>query len=287
MDIFDIVREEEDMLTYLPDKSRSEPLYIQIYNQIKHDIETGIIKKDEKLPSKRSFSSHIDVSIITVENAYSQLLAEGYIRSLPKKGYFVQEVSVNKHEKAECKSENKTIHKEFSEPENEQFPFSIWAKLMREELSNNQDKLLTKPPFEGVPELRTAIADHLKRFRNMNLSADQIIIGAGTEYLYLLINTLFGGKYTFGIEDPGYTKIVQIYKSQNISCEYIPIKEDGIDMDYLRKTKVDILHISPSHHFPTGVVTSIGKRYSLLEWASQFPERYIIEDDYDSEYRCN
>ncbi len=275
------------MLTYLPDKSDPDPLYIQIYNQIKHDIETGKIKKDEKLPSKRSFSSHIDVSIITVENAYNQLLAEGYIRSVPKKGYYVQEVSVKDHTKTEYKSEIKKTNEMLPEPENEQFPFSVWAKLMREELSNNQDKLLTRPPCEGVIELRIAIAEHLKRFRNMTVSPEQIIIGAGTEYLYLLINILFGGNYSFGIEDPGYTKISDIYKGQNIRCEYIPIKDDGIDMDYLRQTKVDILHISPSHHFPTGVVTSIGKRYSLLEWASQSPDRYIIEDDYDSEFRLS
>ena len=273
------------MLTYDFDKTSSEPVYVQIYKKIKNDIELGVIKPDEKLPSKRAFSAHLGLSVITIESAYNQLIAEGYIRSVSKKGYFAEAVErsnlpVNP-EKAASEIENVAEDNN----ENQMFPFAIWAKLIREELSSNQDKLLTKPPFEGVWELRKAISDHLNSFRSINASPNQIIIGAGTEYLYMLINLLFGNNYIFAVEDPGYSKIADIYSNYNIKCERIPVQEDGIDVDYLRKIKADVIHISPSHHFPTGVITSIGKRYSLLEWASQSPDRFIIEDDYDSEFR--
>lgn len=274
------------MLTYELDRTIREPLYVQLYNFIRMDIESGVLTADSKLPSKRSFAQHLGVSLITVENSYSQLLAEGYIRSEEKKGYYVEKIE-KKIENTEI-SEDSEIENELPEDfDNKLFPFTIWAKIMRDELSENQTKLLTKPPFEGVYELRKAISEHLRNFRNIQASPNQIIIGAGTEYLYMLINILFGSNYIFGLEDPGYSKIANIYNEYNIKCEYIPMMEDGMDIDYLKKNKVDIIHISPSHHFPTGVVTSIGKRYALLEWASKSPDRYIIEDDYDSEFRLS
>lgn len=275
------------MLTYEFEKTDSEPLYVQIYNKIKNDIQSGEIKPGEKLPSKRAFSAQLGVSVITVENAYSQLIAEGYIKSIPKRGYFAEKIEINLKADKLQKNFLKEDSENEAEAENELFPFTIWAKLMREELSENQQKLMTKPPFEGVYELRKAIAEHLVRFRNIHASPEQIIIGAGTEYLYMLINLLFGENYIFAIEEPGYSKIADIYENYKIKCERIPELSDGIDVDYLRSIKADIIHISPSHHFPTGVITSISKRYSILEWASQSPDRYIIEDDYDSEFRLS
>ncbi len=227
------------------------------------------------------------ISIITVENAYNQLVDEGYIRSVPKKGYYARSIEKNLPTIAESKLPCRIRYEENDDMENELFPFTVWAKLMREELSYNQRKLLTKPPFEGVYELRTAIAEHLRRFRNISVMPEQVIIGAGTEYLYMLINLIFGSNYIFGVEEPGYSKIADIYSNYNIKCEHIPMLDDGVDMDYLKSIKTDIIHISPSHHFPTGTITSIGKRYALLEWASLSPDRYIIEDDYDSEFRLS
>ncbi len=275
------------MLTYEIDKTSREPLYVQIYKKIKNSIECGTVKSGEKLPSKRSFAAQLGLSIITVENAYSQLIAEGYIRSVPKKGYFAENVvkSTNLAETPEriikeCVPDEKSS-------ENEMFPFTVWAKLMREELSGNQCNLLTKPPFEGVYELRCAISEHLKQFRNITACPEQIIIGAGAEYLYMLMNILFGNSYIFAVEEPGYSKIAEIYANYGIKCERIPVMPDGIDVSYLKELKTDIIHISPSHHFPTGAITSVGKRYALLEWASQSPDRFIIEDDYDSEFRLS
>ncbi|MDY3257287.1 MAG: PLP-dependent aminotransferase family protein [Ruminococcus callidus] len=274
------------MLTYELDRTIREPLYVQLYNFIRMDIESGVLTAGSKLPSKRSFAQHLGISLITVENSYSQLLTEGYIRSEVKKGYYVEKIE-KKMETSEIFEPEETENEMLEDSDNKLFPFTIWAKIMRDELSENQTKLLTKPPFEGVYELRKAISEHLRNFRNIQASPNQIIIGAGTEYLYMLINILFGSNYIFGLEDPGYSKIANIYNEYNIKCEYIPMMEDGMDVDYLKKNKVDIIHISPSHHFPTGAVTSIGKRYALLEWASKSPDRYIIEDDYDSEFRLS
>lgn len=275
------------MLTYELDKTSSEPLYVQIYTRIKDDIERGIISANDKLPSKRSLASNLGVSVITVENAYNQLIAEGYIRSVPQKGYFAEKLGAALHtEKLPAPRPTPPAALE-SDSENRMFPFTIWAKLMREELSSNQEKLLTKPPFEGVYELRSAISRHLKQFRNISVSPEQIIIGAGSEYLYMLMNILFGSHSIFAVEEPGYSKIAEIYANYGMKCERIPVLSDGIDTDYLQKIKANVIHLSPSHHFPTGVITSVSKRYALLEWASHSSDRFIIEDDYDSEFRLS
>lgn len=277
------------MLSYELDRAGNVPLYVQIYNNIRKDIENGIIKSDAKLPSKRAFAAQIGVSIITIENAYEQLAAEGYIRSVPKSGYYAEKVICNCDiaDVANNEIEEKKEIIDTPEPHKELFPFAAWAKMTRDILSSKQTELLVKPSCEGIYELRKAIAKHLRDFRNISVSPEQIIIGAGTEYLYMLIIMLFNNKSIYAVEDPGYRKISDIYRSHNVKCEYIPMCKDGIDIDYLNKTNADIIHISPSHHFPTGVVTSIGKRYRLLGWANESKNRYIIEDDYDSEFRLS
>ncbi|MGN0678311.1 MAG: PLP-dependent aminotransferase family protein [Oscillospiraceae bacterium] len=275
------------MLTYELDKTSSEPLYVQIYTRIKDDIERGIVSANDKLPSKRSLASNLGVSVITVENAYNQLIAEGYIRSVPQKGYFAEKLGAAIPTEKPAVSRPTPPASLESDSENKLFPFTTWAKLMREELSSNQEKLLTKPPFEGVYELRSAISRHLKQFRNITASPEQIIIGAGSEYLYMLMNILFGSRSVFAVEEPGYSKIAEIYANYGMKCERIPVLSDGIDTDYLQNIKANVIHLSPSHHFPTGVITSVSKRYALLEWASHSSDRFIIEDDYDSEFRLS
>ena len=273
------------MLTYELEKTSTEPIYIQIYRHIRMDIEQGRIEAGEKLPSKRALAANLGVSIITVENAYSQLVAEGYVRSIPKKGYFTENIQIAPAKPTESVCQPSAPSEVKTENTPPLFPFTVWAKLMREELACNRAKLLTRPPAEGVYELREAIAGHLKSFRNMDVLPEQIIIGAGTEYLYILIRMLLGEKSVIAVEDPGYGKIADIYESLGMRCEWIPMCSDGIDTELLKKSHADVAHISPSHHFPTGVLTSIGKRYELLSWAAK--GRYIIEDDYDSEIRIS
>ena len=172
----------------------------------------GKLKFGDKLPSKRSFAKNLDISTITVENAYAQLMAEGYIYSLPKKGYFVSEVKTFSKEKPKRPERRQETAEELSffadfisnRTSHDNFPFSIWAKLTREVLSGEDSTLLLPPPAGGIIELRKAIADHLYQFRGIGVSPEHIIIGAGTDYLYGLLIQLFGNSAVYAIEVPGY-----------------------------------------------------------------------------------
>lgn len=284
------------MLTYSFTDIGSDSLYIHLYNCIKKDILDGTLTPNTKLPSKRSFAKNLGISTITVENAYAQLKSEGYIYSLPKRGFFVKEImkpallspaaplpKAQATEKKECYQidfvNNKTT------PDN--FPFSIWAKLIRETISEKSEELMISPPCGGIMELRAAICHHLKGFRNMDVSPEQVIIGAGTEYLYGLLIKLLGFQKEYAIENPGYQKLAKIYDSYQVKYHAIPLDENGMDVSALEDSHAHIAHITPSHHYPTGIVTSVSRRYELLAWASKHPGRYIIEDDYDSEFRLS
>ncbi|MBE7018193.1 MAG: PLP-dependent aminotransferase family protein [Ruminococcaceae bacterium] len=280
------------MLTYSFENRGSDSLYEYLYKQIKSDILEFRLAPNEKLPSKRSLAKHLNISVITVEGAYSQLLAEGYIYSQPKSGYYVSALNTttanaSEHTHRESTENAAEIFADFvgAHSEKNAFPFNTWAKLMRETMSDSTEKLMVRSPSAGVWELREAIAEHLRSFRGMDVRPEQIVVGAGTEYLYGLIIQLLGRDRCYAIEDPGYGKISRIYKSNEVECAFIPMDAQGIDPVALEKSCADILHISPSHHFPSGTVTPISRRYELLSWACSSPRKYIIEDDYDSEFR--
>ena len=285
------------MITYSFANIGSDCLYIHLYKCIKNDVLEGNLRVGEKLPSKRSLAKNLNISVITVENAYAQLMSEGYIYSVPKKGFFVADImDLQKKQEQILSSENIQLSSGESsyfanftsnQTSSLHFPFSIWAKITRELLTNHQTELLTNPPCGGILPLREAIAKNLKDFRGMNVAPEQIIIGAGTEYLYGLLIQLLGFQKRYAVEDPGYHKISQIYDSHNVNCQHISIDSHGIQVLELEKKKIDIAHISPSHHFPTGIVMPISRRYELLSWASKAEGRYIIEDDYDSEFRLS
>lgn len=283
------------MLTYNFTNKGSDSLYEYLYKCIKKDILQGNIKAGEKLPSKRTFAKNLGISIITVENAYEQLVAEGYIYSLPKKGFYVTDF------KQAIEIEKKTFPSEImpltggdhsyladftsNQTESDLFPFTIWTKTIREVLNDSRIQLMINPPCGGVLFLRNAIAKHLKEFRGMTVLPEQIIIGAGTEYLYGLLIQLLGNNRIYAVENPGYQKIAKIYKSYQVCCEYITMDDAGIDITELEEKKAEIVHVSPSHHYPTGIVMPVSRRYELLGWVSKSENRYIIEDDYDSELR--
>lgn len=283
------------MLTYSFEEKGSDSLYEYLYKQIKTDILNYKLSPDEKLPSKRALAKHLNVSTVTVENAYLQLMAEGYIYSKAKSGYFVAHLSSAKAkpvQKLPSTASNThparlSYYADFvnNATASENFPFTTWTKLMRETMSDEADKLMVSSPSTGIDALRTAISDYLFQFRGMAVDPEQIVIGAGTEYLYNLIIQLLGRERIYAVEDPGYQKITHVYHANGVSCVPIPLDKNGVDVSYLEEMHADILHISPSHHFPTGIVTPISRRYELLSWASKAPERYIIEDDYDSEFR--
>lgn len=283
------------MITYTFTNTGSDSLYEYLYKCIKNDILQGNIRAGEKLPSKRTFAKNLGISVITVENAYEQLIAEGYIYSIPKKGFYVTDL------KKEVETEKKTVTKEMvpitggesgyfadftsNQTQSELFPFTVWTRMIREVLGENQIQLMTNPPCGGIYPLRGAIAKYLKEFRGMTVLPEQIIIGAGTEYLYGLLIQLLGTDKIYAVENPGYRKIAKIYRSWKVACEYIDMDEEGVQIGELQRKRVDILHISPSHHYPTGIVMPVSRRYELLGWAAKSNSHYIIEDDYDSELR--
>lgn len=300
------------MLTYSFDDRGMDFLYEHLYKEIKNDILIGNLKAHEKLPSKRALAAHLNVSVVTVENAYSQLLAEGYIYSKPKSGFYVCDVKaedadvvgvrnacytsrsedhVTEHshvirEHAESPGQNRFFADFVNNSTlSENFPFSTWTKLMRETMMDDREKLMKRSPSGGIFELRKAIADYLYQFRGMSVSPNQIIVGAGTEYLYGLIIQLLGRDSVYGVENPGYQKIQHIYDAYQVKCCYIDMDESGVNIDSLERSGADVVHISPSHHFPTGTVTPASRRYELLGWAAKQEGRYIIEDEYDSEFR--
>lgn len=273
------------MVTYQLKKSPGVPLYEALYRCLRGDILDGTLKPGQKLPSKRALAEHLEVSKITVETAYNQLLAEGYIRSQEKVGYFVE--SVERQTPAPVPPQPAPPEPkgdwllDLTGSGTEQFPFTVWTRLQREVMLDYGEKLLLPLPNQGVGELRRAIARHLTDFRGMQVDPENILIGAGTDFLYNLLIQLLGRDRVYAVEEPGYSKIRKIYAAGGVRCISAPMDDQGVEPQTL--TGADVLHCSPSHHFPTGLVTPVNRRQALLAWAGE--EKWIIEDDYDSEFR--
>ncbi len=280
------------MLTYDLAERGNRTMYEFLYQKIKEDILQGTLKAGEKLPSKRAMAEHMDVSLKTVENAYNQLLLEGYITSAEKRGYFVNKLSKGSNTSAtytafSIKHKEEEVLADFTAHNinYEKFPFASWAKVMRETLTDYDTTLLKMVPFNGVEELRVRIAEHLYRYRGMQVSPDHIIVGAGTEYLYGRLLQLLGKDTFYAVENPGYKKISRLYDANGVKWTYIDIDKSGMSVQALAKSGANVAHVSPEHHYPVGIVTPIGRRQELLAWAAEEAGRYIIEDDYDCEFR--
>ena len=271
------------MLTYQLKKQPGLPLYEALYRCIREDIRTGRLRPGEQLPSKRSLCANLKVSKITVENAYNQLLAEGYISSREKVGYFVEAVQQLPPQTPKASQtpppEGKLL--DLSGNGSPRFPFTVWSRLQRQVLLDYGQKLLLPLPNQGIGELRQAIAWHLGAFRGLEVNPEDIFVGAGTDFLYNLLVQLLGQDKCYGVEEPGYSKIYDIYRCAGARCTLLSMDESGV----LPDAATQVLHISPAHHFPTGLVTPLSRRRELLRWASAEDGRYIIEDDYDSEFR--
>ncbi|MCR5703520.1 MAG: PLP-dependent aminotransferase family protein [Eubacterium sp.] len=278
-------------MIYDLDKRGSHPIYEYLYVCIKNDILTGKIAPGEKLPSKRAFAKSQGVSVITVENAYAQLLTEGYIYSEEKRGFFAGDIGgkyiqgkkkripVTQPQKEDWLVNFKSNHIRY-----DNFPFSTWSKVMRQTLADQELSFLESPESQGVAPLRQVIALHLEKYRGLSVNPNNIIVGAGTEYLYGLIVQILGHSSMIAVEDPGHKKIGKVYESNGIRCVRIPVDRYGVKIEELWGSNALAVHISPSHHFPTGIVMPANRRHKLIQWARE-NETYIIEDDYDSEFR--
>lgn len=337
------------MLTYSFSNKGELSMYEYLYRCIRSDIEAGVIAPGEKLPSKRSFARHLGVSLITVEGAYSQLIAEGYLRAEPRRGYFACDLNssgvtsgrkpsllgvgssslatayptdgdllpeeglaqayaslaaagrprggridagVQSATLASSSGGNgfndEAVFADFtgSSVPLGMFPYAAWAKSLRDALTRESERMLVgETGFAGALRLRKAIADHLRGFRGMEVDPECIVVGAGSQVLYNWLVQLLGRNLHYGVEDPGYLRLSRIYEANNVELSHIPLDENGIDMASVVESSADVLHLMPSHQFPTGIVTSIGRRYELLGWASAKDDRYLVEDDYDCEFR--
>lgn len=265
-------------------------LYLKIYQEYAAKIKEGKLKANEKLPSKRKLAEKNNVSLITIEKAYEQLLSEGYIYSIEKKGYYVSQIDIAPNKKVkinqtkELKQSNYKIDFTSTSSGSDIFPFSAWSKTCRKVISNNQEKLLLPCDYKGHETLRKAIAKHLNNYLGMEVSYNQIIISSGSESLYSLLINFLGRNKKYALEDPGHKSIANTYKEYEVDYNYIPLDENGISVDILNKVRPDVVHVSTNHHYPSGITMPIKRRYELLNYAIN-NDSIIIEDDYDVELR--
>ena len=288
------------MLDYNLEQRGGASLYEYVYQQIRDDIVAGRIAAGEHLPSKRAFASHLGISVITIENAYSQLLAEGYICSKPRRGYYACELpeapvlaSAAEDADRDAAPASFGVHDSCGQPE--QFaPLSpsaleaarLWQSALRATLASEDEREIFSPaPAQGTARLRRAITHHLRGTRGMNVNPDNIVIGAGAQLLDTMLVQLLGADKVYAVEDPGYLRLTRIYQAMGCEVRHIPLDGEGVNLGELLDAGADVLHLMPSHQYPTGLVTSIARRYALLSWAADRSGRYLIEDDFDCEFR--
>ncbi len=415
-----VLQEEEGkaMLTYVLNRGGETSLYEQLYRALRADIESGALAAGARLPSKRAFAKHLGVSVVTVEGALDQLVAEGYVRAVPRSGFYVQEIGANlasfsrvstretvkspskagfegksalgvakmgvsegggvetleklatkdesfciacgkgdvsgarggfqgeaslcgnatkirsnasiEDDRAECGAswngqndagcgaswcgQNGAGRKWLADftgataPEGV-FPYAAWARTLRRVLADESERtVLEASGPQGSSRLRAAIAAHLRGFRGMEVHPDQIVIGSGAQSLYGLLVQLLGRDLVYGVEDPGYPRLTRIYESNDVAVRPIALDGEGPVLEALERARIDVLHCTPSHQFPTGITVPVSRRRSLLEWAqsgvaapedgaaareirgrsvkaSSARSRYLIEDDFDCEFR--
>ena len=356
------------MLSYDMDERGNASRYDYLYRCIRHDIAHGNILPDEKLPSKRALARNLGVSVITVETAYAQLIAEGYVRAEERRGYFACELSPVARGGRQGGARNRgnartggvsggaagqrgfasegATGRHAASPDSDAtqspatssarrpaslrfpahtlgdspfsdsagdpmtfvpssgsaatalFPYQTWARVMRRTLTEESSATLAQAALgAGSPRLRRAIATYLREYRGMDVSAERIVVAAGSQTLYQLIIQLLGRDRAFAIESLGYPLLERMYDAQGARCASIPLAAGGIDVAALSESGASVAHVMPAHQFPTGVVMSAAHRRDLLNWsrmdaARAFSSdgpcgRFIIEDDYDAEFRMS
>lgn len=270
-------------MRYDIDKSATEAAYLQLYRQLREDIRRQVYPHGTRLPSKRLLAQECGISTITVEHTYELLCDEGYAEARQRSGYFVTFRTDQGFAAVAQSVSTRAVIPHSQAAGDSQFPVSVLARTMRRVISDLGDGLLEKSPNPGFPQLREAIRQYLLRSRGIEADLEQIIIGSGSEYLYGLTVELLGRDRVYGIEDPSYNKIRQVYEAADVRCELLALGQDGIESHALAASEADVLHISPYRSFPTGVTASASKRHEYIRWA-RYPGRYIVEDDFESEF---
>ncbi|AJG75794.1 PLP-dependent aminotransferase family protein [Bacillus cereus] len=267
-------------------------LYVQLYEYIKKEIKDGTISAFTKLPAKRKLADYLQVSKNTIEAAYEQLLAEGYIESISRKGYFVckfeqmmdVEGSEAEVEEIPFREGNYTFDFTQTGVDTNTFPFTTYRKFINDVWQPRNNELLFLGHPQGELSLREEIANYLYESRGVRCSASQIVLGAGTQILVKLLFQLLKGS-NYAVENPGYHRKMVVFEQGEERVQMLSLDKDGICMADLENSDANVVFVTPSHQFPYGMIMPITRRTQLLQWAQKEDDRYIIEDDYDSEFR--
>jgi len=266
-----------------------EPLYMQLYKTLKDDIVKNY-QVGDKLPSIRKVAELNNISKTTVESAYNQLYAEGYIESRPKSGYFVSDFNIsvaNLKDFKESIEVNKNSYKYDFFPaqlNGKDFPIKVWKRVHNRVLNSDID-FGSYGDGQGEVELREQIASYLNNFRGASCRASEIVITHGfSDSLSLVAKLLKDRSNTFAIEHPGYHVPRRVFGEYGYKIKKIDVLEDGLDLDKLKKSGAKIVYITPSHQYPTGVIMPISNRLKLIKYMQNIGG-YILEDDYDSELK--
>ncbi|ARI76201.1 MocR-like pyridoxine biosynthesis transcription factor PdxR [Halobacillus mangrovi] len=273
--------------------NKEQPLYEQLYLHIRKKIESGDLLPDTKLPSKRELSRESSLSQNTIEMAYGQLVTEGYIEALARRGYFVKDIQheFNKKQASHSKVKEKKVNDEsalydffHSGIDTASFPYETYRKVVHDTLKKEDENLLKLGHPQGEFDLREEIAAYIKETRGVDCLPSQIILGSGTHYLLKLLFQMLPD-CTYAVEDPGYHRKYALAYLPDKQVRLVPVDSQGMSLDDLEKSDADICILTPSHHFPNGTVMPVSRRAEVLKWVQAKEHRYLIEDDYDSEFR--
>ena len=268
------------------------PMYEQLYTWFSSGIRSGRFRAREKLPSKRALCAHLGVSQSTVETAYALLVSEGYVHARPRSGYFVSDFVPDAA--AAAPAETGPAARQEAPPVRDfdfstsgvdvsLFPYSAWAKLNREVIYGSPE-LLQRGDRQGDPELRAALSAFLSEYRGVRCAPEQLVVGSGMETLMGQLITLFGPEAVYAMEDPGYPAMERTLMARGRTICRVPMDASGMDPEPLEASGATVAYLTPSHQFPLGITMPASRRSRLLGWAVA-GERWIIEDDYDSEFR--
>ena len=273
-------------------------LYQQIYEHIRQEIREGKLLAGERLPSTRSLAEYLQVARSTVDYAYDQLLSEGYIEAKPYKGYFVcrlegiftmeqREMTEPEVTRPDSQEDGAQAQIDFSPYGIDMtgFPFGVWKRITKNILNDSNSELFAQGEPQGDYDLRMTISRYLHSSRGVNCRPEQIIVGAGNDYLLLLLEKILGRHVGIAMENPTYKRAYRIFQSFAYRIYTVDMDDKGMRADRLLELPVRAAYVMPSHQYPTGAVMTIGRRAELLRWAEKEPDRYLIEDDYDSEFR--
>ncbi|MDD3428758.1 MAG: PLP-dependent aminotransferase family protein [Oscillospiraceae bacterium] len=280
------------MIFTVPFTKNGKPLYYQLYSYLVTEISCGGFAAGEKLPGKRTLAAHLRISQNTVETAYQMLVAEGYVTAKPRSGFYVCHLdklslpteSTLLMPQQPLVTPNWKYNLASATTDTGSFPFKTWSRISKD-IMYNTPELLNHGPAQGDENLRQAIAKYLHEFRGVQCTAQQLVVGAGIEYLLGVLCQLFKRGTTIALENPGYPQTGRIIRNNRLNTVFVPVDAYGMDSEALAATNAQAVYLTPSHQYPTGATMPVTRRMALLQWAALQPGRYIIEDDYDSEFR--